>query len=101
MKETKLISFFNIKGGIGKTTNTLLTAYELSEVKQDTKILLIDADIQGNLTQFIYNMNNDFNTIIDIVLDETLTADNIIIKSPNKNYRNIDLIPSNINLHLL
>ncbi|MCI6666867.1 MAG: ParA family protein, partial [Romboutsia timonensis] len=44
----KILTFFNIKGGIGKTTLTLLTAYKLA--KENKKILLIDADLQANLT---------------------------------------------------
>lgn len=44
----KIISVFNNKGGVGKTTLTFHVAHALSEMGY--KILLIDADPQCNLT---------------------------------------------------
>lgn len=46
----KVISFALQKGGVGKTTATALTGYLLS---QHHKVLLVDFDSQGNLTQFL------------------------------------------------
>ncbi|QPJ86620.1 ParA family protein (plasmid) [Sarcina sp. JB2] len=97
MKTTKVISFFNIKGGIGKTTTTLLTAYQLASSNPNLKILLIDADLQANLTQFIYKTSHEDKTLLDVV-NNNLSADELIIKSPNSKYKNIDLIPSDLTL---
>jgi chromosome partitioning protein len=44
----KIISFANQKGGVGKTTISLQTIYEL--VSQGKKVLAIDFDGQGNLS---------------------------------------------------
>ena len=88
MKTTKVISFFNIKGGIGKTTTTLLTAYQLASSNPNLKILLIDADLQANLTQFIYKTSHEDKTLLDVV-NNNLSADELIIKSPNSKYENI------------
>lgn len=97
MKETKVISFFNIKGGIGKTTTTILASYQLAQSYPDSKILLIDGDLQANLTQFIYKTSHNDKTLLDVVR-ENLSAEDIIIKSPNEKYKNIDLIPSDLTL---
>lgn len=97
MKTTKVISFFNIKGGIGKTSTTLLTAYQLASSNPDLKILLIDADLQANLTQFLYKTSHEDKTLLDVVSDN-LSADEVMIKSPNAKYKNIDLIPSDLSL---
>lgn len=51
----KIISVFNNKGGVGKTTLTYHIAYALSEMGQ--KVLMIDADPQCNLT--IYAMSQE------------------------------------------
>lgn len=56
--ETKLIIYFNIKGGIYKTSMSIITAYELAKDK-NKKILLWDLDLQENLTQYVYKVNHE------------------------------------------
>jgi cellulose biosynthesis protein BcsQ len=51
-KNTKSICFFNNKGGVGKTTLVANLAAELS-LNQNKKVLVIDADPQCNLTQYV------------------------------------------------
>lgn len=96
--ETKLITFFNIKGGIFKTSMSIITAYELAKDK-DKKILLWDLDLQENLTQYVYKVNHDNKTTIDII--DGVSAEKVIVKAPNENYTNIDIIPSDIGLAML
>ena len=88
-EKLKILTFFNIKGGIGKTTLTLLTSYKLA--KENKKILLIDADLQANLTQYIYKMNHSDKTMVNAIMGNA-AAEELIIKSPNESYINIDLI---------
>ena len=47
--ECKVVSFINMKGGVGKTTLSLGVADYLSE--QGYNVLVIDADPQFNSTQ--------------------------------------------------
>lgn len=53
----KVISFFNHKGGVGKTTSVHNIGYGLA--KLDKKVLLIDADPQMNLTAAVYGLSTD------------------------------------------
>ena len=94
----KIVSFFNVKGGVGKTTLTILTAITLS--KEGSKVLIIDADTQANLTQFLYKVSHNDKTMFDGLADN-LSANELIIKSPTDKYKNIDIIPSDLSLSVL
>ena len=63
----KICSFFNVKGGVGKTTLTALTAIKLS--KEGNKVLIIDADTQANLTQFLYKVSHSDKTMFEALTD--------------------------------
>ena len=46
----KIITIWNLKGGTGKTTTTFNLAANLA--KDNNRILLLDIDMQANLTSF-------------------------------------------------
>ncbi|MDK2586822.1 ParA family protein [Romboutsia sedimentorum] len=94
----KIVSFFNVKGGVGKTTLTILTAIKLS--KQGKKVLIIDADTQANLTQFMYKIVHNNKTMFEALTDNS-SADEVIINAPMDEYPNMDLIPSDLSLSVL
>lgn len=94
----QIISFFNVKGGVGKTTLGILTAMKLSKLGK--KILIIDADTQANLTQFIYKVSHNNKTMFEALIDNS-TAEEVIIKKVSDKYPNIDLIPSDLSLSVL
>lgn len=52
MEKGKVISFINLKGGVGKTSSAINIADELSK---DSEVLVIDMDPQFNATQSLLN----------------------------------------------
>ena len=70
----KIISFINMKGGVGKTTLTFnLGWYSAALQKPVLKVLLIDLDPQANLSQYFIGqtgyldyINNNLGTVVDI-----------------------------------
>jgi chromosome partitioning protein len=90
-KDTKVIGIINNKGGSGKTSVCGNLAYALSEL--GNKILLIDSDMQQNLTHS-YNLGDNIKNLAAAIHKEE-TLQNYIIKSE---YENIDFIVADLKL---
>jgi len=90
---SKIIAICNQKGGTGKTTTTVNLSAALAELGK--KVLIIDADPQGNATSGVgVNKNELKKSIYELILNK-VTPQEVLI--PNV-YPNLDIIPCNINL---
>lgn len=84
-------SFINLKGGVGKTTVSVNTAYILSEI-YGRKVLFIDNDKQGNSSRFFAAEQES--TIAQLLLGEK-SVHEVIQKTK---YKNLDIISADMSL---
>lgn len=96
-KQAITLTVGNFKGGVGKTTNSILIAYTLAQ--KGIKTLVIDLDPQANATKTLTltKLNQDEDGIL--TFEKTLMrgiADNKIDDLPIKIIDNLFLMPSNI-----
>lgn len=92
-KDTKVIAIANNKGGCGKTSVVSNLGYALSEMGY--KILLIDSDMQMNLTYSYGHERNMEKNLYNAIIEETKEIDKYILDTK---YNNIDMIISDFSL---
>ncbi len=94
MRMGRIIAVANQKGGVGKTTTAINLSACLAELGQ--RVLVIDADPQGNTTSGLgYEKNDLEHTLYDLMLGQCSVYDCTI---ENDFVDNLDIWPSNINL---
>ena len=73
----KVISFFNLKGGCGKTTSVVNLGYLLAEdlKEKNGKVLLVDLDMQANLTNSLMDYDLDRPSVYHFLADDTPIED--------------------------
>ena len=90
----KIIAFANQKGGVGKTTTAVNLSAALA-YRSRGKVLLVDCDPQGNATSGLgINKREVKFSIYDVIIGKSNIENTIL----HTKYKNLDILPSSINL---
>ena len=91
---TRIIAFFNQKGGTAKTTSTLNVAAALAE--RGHRVLTLDLDPQASLTMATgADVGSLEVSVYDLLLDDNLTVGDVIVPT---NLPGVSLVPAHPDL---
>ncbi len=85
----KIITIFNQKGGVGKTTVAINLAYGIS--RKNNNVLIVDLDPQGNTTSGLGVNKNE----LKVTVYDVFSSGNKISEALINARDNLDLLPSN------
>ena len=89
----KVIAIANQKGGVGKTTTAVNLAACLAQ--NGRKVLMLDADPQGNATSGLgFDKRDIKKCIFDTLINDVMMKDVLL----HSDYENLDVIPATIQL---
>ncbi|WP_437272718.1 ParA family protein [Staphylococcus succinus] len=111
----KVISFINMKGGVGKTTLVINLAHTLMK-EENKRVLIVDMDPQFNATQALFTKYKSIEQYEELINHKTICAilqpdertitkgekktklEDIIINLENNTNGKLDIIPGDLNL---
>lgn len=91
----KIIAVVNQKGGVGKTTSAINIAAQLANKKNNTSVLIIDFDPQGNSTSGLGIAKDQTKLTTYDILHGNDSLSNVIVKT---HVAQLFLLPANENL---
>ena len=90
----RVTAIVNLKGGVAKSTTAINMALILTEIHKK-RVLLVDNDIQANVSKFFGVHSYDYKSMEHVLRDEGTISEEVIRASGRNG---LDIIPSNMNM---